>query len=111
MVVVSAATCLVRAVDHLATHDGGTHLRLVDRRVGDGEEVAIEQRANEKTFCSLVQLLEGPDGERLVRFAYTTGGAVRRGPVTFRLEDLERLRAALREQKGLARAIGVRLPR
>lgn len=72
------------------------------------EEIAIEQSANEKAFASLVQLLQGPGGERFVRFAYTTGGAVRRGPVTFRLEDIERLREALREQKGLARAMGVR---
>ena len=44
-------------------------------------------------------------GERLVRFAYTTDGAARRGPVTLRLRDLERLRAALAEHPGLAAAI------
>jgi hypothetical protein len=72
------------------------------------EEVSIGQTAGEKTFASLVQLLEGAGGDRFVRFAYTTGGAARRGPVTFRLEDLEQLRAALRGRKELARALGVR---
>lgn len=72
------------------------------------EEVSIEQTAGEKAFASLVQLLEGTGGARFVRFAYTTGDAARRGPVTFRLEDVERLREALREKKGLARALGVR---
>ena len=44
-------------------------------------------------------------GERLVRFAYTTGGVARRGPVTLRAEDLERLRAALTEHPQLAEAL------
>ncbi len=72
------------------------------------EEVSIGQSTGEKEFASLVQLLEGEDGARFVRFAYTTGGTARRGPVTFRLEDVERLREALRECKGLARALGMR---
>jgi len=54
-----------------------------------------------------VQLLEGEKGERLVRFAYTTGGSARRGPVTLRLRDLERLRAGLAERPGLAEALGL----
>ena len=41
-----------------------------------------------------MQLLEARSGERLIRFAYTTDGAARRGPVTMRARDLERLRAA-----------------
>jgi hypothetical protein len=69
------------------------------------EEVTIQQRAGEKRFASLVQLLETGKGERLVRFAYTTDGATRRGPVTLKLRDLERLRAALAEHPELAEAI------
>jgi hypothetical protein len=48
-----------------------------------------------------VQLLETARGERLVRFAYATDGTARRGPVTFRARDLERLRAALEKHPGL----------
>ena len=48
------------------------------------EEVAVKQSANGKEFSTLVQLLEGEEGESLVRFAYSTGGAARRGPVTLR---------------------------
>jgi hypothetical protein len=59
------------------------------------DELRLAQRAGERRFASLVQLLETKEGERLVRFAYTTGGQARRGPVTLRARDLERLRAAL----------------
>lgn len=59
------------------------------------EELSLPQRAGEKRFGSLVQLLEADTGERLVRFAYTTGGAARRGPVTLRARDLDRLHGAL----------------
>ena len=59
------------------------------------EEVSIPQRAGERRFSIAVQLLQATDGERLVRFAYTTDGLARRGPVTMRARDLERLRAAL----------------
>jgi hypothetical protein len=69
------------------------------------EQVTLQQRAGEKRFASIVQLLEREDGERLVRFAYTTGGATRRGPVTLRLRDLERLRSALAEYPALAEAL------
>jgi hypothetical protein len=69
------------------------------------EQLTLPQRAGEKRFSSIVQLLETDKGERLVRFAYTTGGAVRRGPVTLRLRDLERLRAALAEHPDLAEAL------
>jgi len=47
------------------------------------EQLTLPQRAGEKRFASVVQLLETEKGEQYVRFAYTTGGAVRRGPVTF----------------------------
>lgn len=69
------------------------------------EQLTLQQRAGEKRFASLVQLLETEKGERLVRFAYTTDGSTRRGPVTLRARDLERLRAALAEHPGLAEAL------
>ena len=59
------------------------------------EEVSVSQRVGEKRFSVLVQLLEARNGERLVRFAYSTEGSARRGPVTMRARDIERLRAAL----------------
>ena len=70
------------------------------------EQLTLSQRAGEKRFASVVQLLETEKGERFVRFAYTTGGTARRGPVTLRLRDLERLRVALAEHPGLAEAFG-----
>lgn len=66
------------------------------------DEVRVQQRAGDKRFASLVQLLEDPKGERLVRFAYTTDGITRRGPVTFRGSDLDRLRKALADHEALA---------
>ena len=69
------------------------------------EQLTLQQRAGEKRFASVVQLLETEKGERLVRFAYTTGGVARRGPVTLRLRDLERLRSALAEHPRLAEAL------
>ncbi|MGB2953409.1 MAG: hypothetical protein WBB74_08440 [Gaiellaceae bacterium] len=72
------------------------------------DEVRLEQRAGQKRFASVVQLLEAGGGERLVRFSYSTGGAGRRGPVTLRARDLERLRVALVEHEELAAAL--RLP-
>jgi hypothetical protein len=69
------------------------------------EQLTLPQRAGEKRFASVVQLLETQKGERVVRFAYTTGGATRRGPVTLRARDLERLRTALAEHPGLAEAL------
>jgi hypothetical protein len=72
--------------------------RLVD-------ELTLRQRSGEKRFASVVQLLETARGERLVRFAYATGGTARRGPVTLRLRDLERLRAALAEHAELAEVL------
>ena len=71
------------------------------------EQLTLPQRAGEKRFASVIQLLETDKGERLVRFAYTTGGIARRGPVTLRLKDLERLRAALSEHPELAQAFGL----
>ena len=65
------------------------------------EEVRLAQQAGEKRFSSLVQLLETKKGERLVRFAYATDGTARRGPVTLRARDLERLRVLLEKHPGL----------
>jgi hypothetical protein len=69
------------------------------------EQLTLQQRAGDKRFASLVQLLETDKGERLVRFAYTTDGTARRGPVTLKLRDLERLRAALAQHPALAEAL------
>jgi hypothetical protein len=69
------------------------------------EEVTLPQRAGDKRFASVVELLLTEKGERLVRFAYSTGGTVRRGPVTLRVRDLERLRAALADYPGLAEVL------
>ena len=71
------------------------------------DEVALQQRAGEKRFSSIVQLLEDEKGERLVRFAYATDGTARRGPVTFRARDLEKLRSGLKEHPELAAALGL----
>ena len=71
------------------------------------DEISLPQSAADKEFVSLVQLLAGPDGERYVRFAYTTDGVSRRGPVTLREGDLERLHAELAERPELAAALGL----
>ena len=71
------------------------------------EEVTLPQRAGEKRFASVVQLLETDRGERVVRFAYTTDGVSRRGPVTLRERDFERLRSALGEHPALAEALRI----
>jgi hypothetical protein len=69
------------------------------------EQVSVAQRSGEKRFSTLVQLLETADGERLVRFAYTTGGTARRGPVTLRANDLERLQKLLERAPELREAL------
>ena len=71
------------------------------------EEVSVPQRAGERRFAVVVQLLETKSGERLVRFAYTTQGSARRGPVTMRARDVERLRAALARAPVLGAALGL----
>jgi hypothetical protein len=71
------------------------------------EEVTVGQRAGDKRFSVVVQLLETRGGERLIRFAYTTDGSARRGPVTMRARDLERLRAALERAPVLGEALGL----
>ena len=71
------------------------------------EELTLRQQAGGKRFASVVQLLETPGGERLVRFAYSTDGTARRGPVTLRERDMARLRAALAQSPALAEAFGL----
>jgi len=71
------------------------------------EELTLRQQAGGKRFASVVQLLETSGGERLVRFAYSTGGTARRGPVTLRERDMARLRAALADSPALAEAFGL----
>ena len=70
------------------------------------DELSVQQRAGEKRFASVVQLLE-TGGEQLVRFSYATGGVSRRGPVTLRTRDLERLRTELAKHPELAAALGM----
>ena len=69
------------------------------------ERVTLPQRSGEKRFSTVVELLETEKGDRLLRFAYTTGDITRRGPVTLRARDLERLRTALAEHPGIAEAL------
>jgi hypothetical protein len=69
------------------------------------DELTLPQRAGDKRFTSVVQLLQAAGGERFVRFAYSSGGRARRGPVTLRVRDLERLRAALGDHSDLAEVL------
>ncbi len=85
-----------------------TSVRKVATAWGDAsvvEQLTLPQRSGDRRFASVVQLLEMDRGERFVRFAYTTDGVARRGPVTLRARDLERLHAALGEHPGLAEAL------
>lgn len=74
------------------------------------EELRVPQRAGERRFETIVQLLEDEKGGELVRFAYSTGGTARRGPVTLRGRDLERLRSQLPTRPRLAGALGLNGP-
>ncbi len=69
------------------------------------EGVTVQQRAGERRFASVVELLETEQGERLVRFAYSTAGVGRRGPVTLRERDVERLLAELTQKPTLAKVL------
>ncbi len=71
------------------------------------DEVTLPQRSGDRRFACLVQLLESERGERLVRFSYSTGGTARRGPVTLRARDLERLRQSLAEHPRLGESLGL----
>ena len=67
----------------------------------------VQQRAGDKRFSVVVQLLETKTGEHLIRFAYTTDGSARRGPVTMRARDLEKLRASLLRTPRLGEVLGL----
>ena len=71
------------------------------------EHLKVTQRVGDKQFASLVELLEDDRGERLVRFAYSTGGSARRGPVTLRARDVERLHRELAKTPELAQLLGL----
>jgi hypothetical protein len=71
------------------------------------DELTVPQRAAERRFASVVQLLETSGGERLVRFAYSTDGVARRGPVTLRERDVARMRALLEKHPDLGAALGL----
>lgn len=71
------------------------------------EQVALPQNAGDKRFKSLFELLENEKGEYLVRIAYSTDGSARRGPVTLRQKDLQKLRTALEKAPALAAALGL----
>ncbi len=71
------------------------------------DELTVRQQAGERRFASVVQLLETQSGERLVRFAYSTGGTARRGPVTLRERDVARLRELLAKHPDLGAALGL----
>ena len=71
------------------------------------EELIVRQQAGDKRFASVVQLLETSGGERLVRFAYSTDGVARRGPVTLRERDVARMRTLLTQHPALADALGL----
>jgi hypothetical protein len=71
------------------------------------DEVTVPQRAAGKRFTVVAQLLQARDGEQLVRFAYATDGSARRGPVTMRARDIERLRAALERAPALGGVLRV----
>lgn len=75
------------------------------------ERLVLPQRAGDKRFSSVVELLEDGRGDLLVRFAYSTGGASRRGPVTLRGRDLARLRDALAKTPALAEALAAAIRR
>lgn len=70
------------------------------------ERVSLTQKAGEKKFHSVLELLETDRGDRLLRVAYSTDGVVRRGPVTLRARDLGKLRDALAKTPELAALLG-----
>jgi hypothetical protein len=71
------------------------------------EQVSAPQRAGERRFSTVLELLETTNGERLVRIAYTTDGRARRGPVTLRRRELARLRSALDRTPELRRELEI----
>ena len=72
------------------------------------EELRVSQRAGDRRFDTVVQLLEDEKGGELVRFGCSSGDRTRRSPVTFRGRDLERLRSGIESRPRLAEALGLR---
>jgi hypothetical protein len=72
---------------------------------GGGRGTHAPAARGRKALLFLIQLLEDDKGEKLVRFAYSTDGKARRGPVTLRAADLERLRQELAGSPGLAEVL------
>ncbi len=68
-------------------------------------EAGVDQESPQRRFRSGVELLEHDDG-LLVRFAYSSNGVVRRGPVTLRALDLAALRVDVASSIELGRALG-----
>lgn len=71
------------------------------------EQAVLAQRVGDKRFACHFELLENVRGEQFVRVAYATDGTDRRGPVTLRARDLERLRGVLEKTPALAAALGL----
>lgn len=71
------------------------------------EELVVRQQAGQQRFASHVQLLEAANGEQLVRFAYSSDGPARRGPVTLRARDVTKLLEGLATRPALAAALGL----
>lgn len=69
------------------------------------EEVTVSQGTPEREFAARVQLLASREGDALVRFAYSTHGTARRGPVTFRVADLRKLARSLGKAPKLRAAL------
>ena len=59
----------------------------------------------DREIRSHLQLLELSSGELLLRVAYASDGRARRGPVTVRSRDLERLRTELESRPRLREAL------
>jgi hypothetical protein len=85
----------------------GTTITTPWGKAAELEQVSVAQRSGERRFSTIVQLLETAEGERLVRFAYTTGDSARRGPVTLRAKDLERMQKLLERAPELREALGM----
>jgi hypothetical protein len=71
------------------------------------EEVKVAQRSSDKRFTTIVQLLAGANDEPFVRIAYTTDGVARRGPVTLKLGELQRVLESVAGLPGLAAAFRI----
>ncbi len=70
------------------------------------EEVKVAQRAGEKRFASLVQLLEDERGEAVVRIAYTTDGAAAARPGHAAGARPRAAAGGCQRHAGLAQALG-----